>query len=222
MNSTVHSAIGVSPATLLFGSHCNLDRNLFAVPSSTLPLQPVDQYLSQLQQDQQKLLDAAQLHQAKVLDHRIAKSTPLVKTQVFKPGDSVLLRPPSDRPSSKLAPRYLGPYIIVGRKGTNSYNIRLLNAPETDALMEVHLERLIPYTLPTRANPNEVIASDDLHNYLVESILRHERVKPGNSPSCFKYWVKWQGYEEPTLEPSSSFRNNSIFNAYLISQGIRA
>jgi hypothetical protein len=219
INSTPHSATGVAPATLVYGGNCNLNRNLFTATTGDTSEKNVAEFLKDLMLAQQVLTQKAQRQQAQVLDKRVSRSKPTAAT-TFKKGQTVLLLPPKGKPASKLAPRLLGPYIIIGQTGTNSYNIRLANAPDTDDLMDVHLERLVPYTLPRRARMDEVIAADDINSYLVEAILEHRRIKNGNAPSCFEYFVKYEGYEVPEWQPSSVFRNNSIFNTYLATHRI--
>jgi len=219
MNSTPHSAIGVAPAVLLYGNHCDLDRNLFTVPAEDLTLTTVPKQLQLLMDCQAELVEAAQRHQAAVIDKRLETNKEPI---TLEDGETVLLRPPHDRPASKLAPRLLGPYKVISKTGTNSYNIRLVNAPETDEPIEVHMERLIPYTPPTDAALNEIIAADKPDEYLVESIRNHRRAKPGNRASSFHYLVKWQGYEDPTWETSAALKDNVFFKDYLISNNIAA
>jgi len=60
-----------------------------------------------------------------------------------------------------------------------------------------------------------------LGRLLVEAIQQHRRIKPGDKISCFEYYTKWKDYDKRTWEPSSTFRNNSIFNAYAEKQKLR-
>jgi transposase InsO family protein len=221
MNSTVHSSIGVAPATLLYGLHCNLDRNLFSVPAGDLDIMVVDDYLQGLIKTQESLVRASQRHQAKVIDTRLEAARPEEMLTTFKVGDTVLLRPPHDRPDNKLAPRILGPYKVVSKTGTNTYQLRAPNAPDSDDPIDAHAERLVPYMPPRGADPADILAADRLQEYLVEEIRRHRRLSRGNTAKSFEYLVKWEGYEETTWEPSSSLKDNILFLNYLIANGIQ-
>lgn len=224
MNACPHSATGAAPAILLYGKHCNLNRNLFSKPAETLEIKQVPEYLRNLLELQTSAVDAAQRHQAETLDARLNPQEDETETTptVLAVGQTVLLRPAHDRPASKLAPRMLGPYRVLSKTGTNSYKISLLNAPATEEPIDVHLERLVPYTLSPGADADDVIAADRLEEYLVEKIEKHRRIpgKRGNRASAFQFLVKWKGYDNKSWEPSSSFTNNSIFNEYLISHDI--
>lgn len=221
MNSVPHSATGVAPATLLYGNHCNPDRNLFCKPSEELETSSVSEYLQQLIQTQRQLVEVAQRTQAAQLDRRIDKANPEHPAS-FKVDDTIMLRPPHDRPRNKLAPRLLGPYIVVAKTGTNTYTIRPVNSTLEQDRFEVHLERMVPFRMSADVDADQLLAADQGEEYLVEEIRQHRRLpgKTGNAPSAFEYLVKWTGYDELSWEPSSSFTNNSIFKNYLIIHNI--
>ena len=141
----------------------------------------------------------------------------------FEDGETVLLRPPHDRPANKLAPRALGPFVVTSKTGTNTYKIHPFTAPVTDDPIEVHAERLIKYTLPDGAPVDEILATDVPDEYLVEGIIEHQRMpnRRGNRAGAFKYKVKWTGYDEHTWETSANLKDNAAFEEYLAAQGIR-
>ena len=219
INGAVHSATGVAPATLLYGTVVNLDRNLFSVPAADLDIKRVSEYLSKLIDLQNDAVQKAQRHQAEIVDARLRKDES--KPTTFSVGSTVLLRPPHDRPLNRLAPRFLGPYKVIEKTGTNSYKVRPVTSPDTDDPTDVHAERMIPFRPSDDADPAEMLASDRPLEYLVEEIRRHRRKRKGNTPGCFEYLVKWVGYDEVSWEPAKQFKDNSIFNNYLIANDIR-
>ena len=117
--------------------------------------------------------------------------------------------------------RFLGPYKVIEKTGTNSYKVRPVTSPDTDDPTDVHAERRIPFRPSDDADPAEMLASDRPLEYLVEEIRQHRRKRKGNTPGCFEYLVKWVGYDEVSWEPAKQFKNNSIFNNYLIANDIR-
>ena len=75
MNATVHSALGVAPATLLHGGVLDLNRGLFtALPKiNEAQTQPLGEYVQKLITSERWLLDLSQLHQDRVNAENVAK-----------------------------------------------------------------------------------------------------------------------------------------------------
>jgi hypothetical protein len=116
VNASTHSAIGTSPARLIFGDHVDLDRCILSRPPRALRDKVIPDYVSQLSTMQAAMLEAANDHQLAVQQKIIAKAVHENRdkpAKILECGDLVLVKPLSDFPHDKLAPSQLGPLYIV-------------------------------------------------------------------------------------------------------------
>jgi hypothetical protein len=135
----------------------------------------------------------------------------------FNIGDKVLLstkniNTPVDkqRPTRKLAPRFIGPYNIVNKISTTAYKLDL---PSTLKIHPVfHVSLLKPYQESPRnferptPPPAIFIPETNTEEYEVETILDKRILR--NKP---QYLVKWVGYplHDATWEPLEHLTNAS-------------
>jgi len=126
INSSFHSAIGTSPAKILFGDNIDLDRCLLTrMPDSAAV--DVQTYIGALTHNQRVIMEEADHHQEAVCERVIAKSrasqrqrtkqgseTVLLDAapKLLLEGSWVLIKPQESYPLHKLAPRWLGPFRV--------------------------------------------------------------------------------------------------------------
>ena len=127
----------------------------------------------------------------------------------------------STRPTEKFAEKYLGPFIVVERVGSLSYQLQLPNY-----MNRIHpvfhvsqLEPAIENTIPNRVqSPPPPIEVEGEEEYEVEAILKHRR--RGNG---YQYLVRWKNFlsESDSWEPAHAFTHaQEILNEYKQKKGI--
>jgi hypothetical protein len=200
LNNAKNASTGETPFYLNYGRH---PRPPSAPPSaSDLPVldtifQNLDTTLSRIK----KLLQAAQDRQKHYADqHRRPYS--------FRAGDQVLLSSRNIRlqQPSKLAPKFLGPFIINKMVGLNS---ALLQLPDTWNIHPVfHVSLLRPYIHDAQITAfppplPEII--DGSPYYLVDQVLAH-RIRRVRRKRVHEYLIKWKGYtdEHNSWEPAKN------------------
>ena len=123
--------------------------------------------------------------------------------KIFKVGDKVLLNTENitednqrQRPSRKLAPRFIGPFTIIACIGRVAYKLEL---PATLKIHPVfHVSRLKTYKEPisydprreTYERPPPILVNNE-EQYEVEKILDKRTYR-----RQVQYLVKWQGYPD--------------------------
>jgi transposase InsO family protein len=151
------------------------------------------------------LLRTAQDRMAELANTHRTELTLNIGDQVLLSATNVTADSQSNRPSRKLAPRYIGPYTIIERVGPVSYKLDL---PADLPIHPVfHISRLRPYHDPLSFDPNREVPSrpppeivGEEPEYEAEHVLdkrtRRRRVE---------YLIKWVGYpeSESTWEPLS-------------------
>src|SRR3546814_8474052 len=114
VNASFHSAIGTSPARLLFGDVVTLDRGVLKPFAEGSGRVIVEDYVRQMVAAQVDLLQRSREFQERVVSERLKNSPPSPTS--FEVGDFVLVAYPS-RPPTKLSPRWRGPMAVVEVKG---------------------------------------------------------------------------------------------------------
>ena len=114
-----------------------------------------------------------------------------------------------NRPTRKLTPRYLGPYIISAIISSTAYKLDL---PATLRIHPVfHVSKLKLYNESEKflraTPPPPVTLSDNSEKYEVETIL-DKRTFKGKT----QYLVKWIGYplHDATWEPVNHLKNANL------------
>ena len=215
INSSVHSAIGTSPARLIFGDHVDIDRCILSKPAKPVEGKLVTDYVDQLSSMQLAMFEAANQHQLASQEKVIAKAN---KRNEGKPrlqlseGDLVLVKPLKDFPMHKLAPRELGPRVVIGFE---EGGIVALRDPASSKQSKVfsHQCELFDVTLASDVEGQTIVAETDSFEFAVDGILAHgidvddddaEIMALGSEhartlrPQAYAFLIKWAGYEKPT------------------------
>jgi Integrase zinc binding domain len=217
-NTEVVESIGVSPASILFGSAVQLDRGVF-MPNQIYEAHEhgnLAEYTNSLIAAQKATIEYASTRQLQKDRAHISSATAAI-TEVtsFKVGDYVLCDYPSGGftkralPPNKLMTNLMGPLIVVSNSGS-TYS--LLN-PATGREVISHVTRIRPFLHdPLRTNPTAVCAKDT-DQWLVDRVIRHRGYNPqskviydwtgkGTSKkvSELQLEVRWIGSTEVTWE----------------------
>jgi hypothetical protein len=163
MNSTVHAALGKTPAFLCFGRELRtpleahhdlravLDNENF-VPEITPHLRTMTDILKDVRETYERQQDKVK----KYADLRRRPSPP------FEVGDRVLvdvhaLSMASHSYTSKFAPRRDGPYVVIEKKGPVAYVVAAVDDPERP-LGKYHVSALRPFVSSVGESHSEPVA----------------------------------------------------------------
>ena len=223
MNATKHSALGCSPASIIFGRALELDQHLFPTHTRLRHTneQPLNKYLSTAMSMQQNIIDIALENQVRT-DYRHINRKRHSSSQPYdlKVGDYVIYDEPNifqktDARQDKLTPHFKGPYQITDM---NTQNIRVMNLL-TQKVIKLHPAHVHPYILdPNRTNHADV-AQHATQEYIVEKILQingHTNRKNEYLKTGLEFKVRWAGYSESedSWEPYSQLKYNIKFIEY--------
>ena len=200
INSSYHSAIGMSPAKLLLGDRFNIDRVLLPnYNEKTLDYKDMStnevarNYYENLVKVQKSLLEISREHQDKVLEDRVK----LVRSEgkrIIKNGDYVIAKPKTLR--TKLDLPNTGPYRVVDWNQSDS--TVLLSAPwskkadEQGNIIKLKSE-LFECDLSSMDGKLEDIVPDP-EQWEIEKLVGHKR----RSTSALKglcVRVRWKDFE---------------------------
>ena len=131
---------------------------------------------------------------------------------IFQPGDLILWNPketPTSLRSSKLQPKFLGPYCVIKQ----THNDVLCKHVTTNIEYTFHSSRIYPFFGSIQDAKKCAIVDTD--EYDVEAILDHA----GNirRKTSMRFLVKWLGYSDAhtSWEPYNNLKDNSILHQYL-------
>ena len=195
VNSSIHSAIGVSPAEIIFGKSVNLHANLMFSESRLQLGENVSNWIQQLSQIQEDILRAANQHQDNVDYNNLSKRTSEDHTITnFSVGTYVLVAPDphSSVGVSKLNLKWRGPFQII-QNTSPSYVIKDLvdNHQET-----LHITRLKQYFHdPRNYNLLDIAMIDnrefEIHGYIGARKSLDFLVEWKNLPDSENRWIPW-------------------------------
>jgi hypothetical protein len=219
VNASFHSAIGASPAQLIFGGNLDLDRCILARPSVRAAT-AVPDYVDELSDAQFILFESAEQHQAQMQAKVIAKvqrKNAGKPDRIFEPNNLVLVLPLKDAKQGtlgKLAPNFKGPFEVESVDGD------FLHLVDTVANKRVRVLarqcELWDDSIAQGIEGARIVAETDGFEFAVDAIVGHgfgNKDAPQNVvqlPSSHRrvtskngYWfaVKWTGYERPTWVP---------------------
>ena len=214
VNSTVHSSLGVSPLTMLYGSNVSNARGLSFSGFNESEDTTIHASLVNLYKNEEDIRAAALRHQESIEAARALKADDQ-DTVVFATGDLVLIAPPV-RASSKIAVIWKGPAVVLNFR-SRSYQVRSM--VENAKPQWVDVSRLKAYSVGDNTlDPTQVVLRD-VHEYDVEAIVGHEPIAKGykgKDKSKFTYRVKWCGYpeDENTDATYASVKDVGVFKEY--------
>ena len=214
MNASVHSAIGYSPAQLLFGNAVTLDRGIFrpanpeGYKGGNGQPKKLSEWAEKMFVKQAQILEIARQSQMNTDDYHILEAEPGARTEY--PINSYVLLKYRDRPPTKFHTKWAGPMRVVSNK-TNTYTLQDL---VTNNLRNYHVTQLKPFEYdPMKIDPLDV-ARKERDEYVVEKILGHKGA--GTKRKNITFQVKWLGYDDSynTWEPWESVRSNQELLKY--------
>jgi Chromo (CHRromatin Organisation MOdifier) domain len=201
---------GLSPAELKFGSQA-LDS--FRLPPPLIPGHDYSALVAHLDANLATVRSATADFQASLRNSR-RKTTP--QQNQYKPGDLILWNPKENVfsfRSSKLAPKLLGPYIVISQ---HKNDIECQH-PVLHTKHFLHSSRVTPYFgTPDSA---KTVALLDHDEFVVEDILQHKG--QWNKIKDMTFLVRWSGYDSShdSWEPWSALRRVGVVHTYLRNHG---
>jgi len=248
MNASIHSALGVSPAQILFGNAIDLDRNLFPMAkefSISYANLTLSQYASDLLTAQDIIIKVAQdhqfdkneqhLHHEQYMKHDkfrkhyeqkqdVSTSSSSTKPTVFPVNSYVLVAYPDNgftsrpRPPTKFMPEWKGPYQVISFIGSSYTLLNLVTMKEEEG---IHVKRLKQFIYDEGTDPRAV-ANQAANTWDVERIVSHTGKpldsKKRNTRESMTFEVKWVGFEETTSEP---YTNRTLFKTEAMHKYLR-
>jgi hypothetical protein len=195
MNSSIHSATGFRPSEMLFGEAINLDKSL--VPVGGIGNDHIilrrNEEIIKLAEKSQKDLDAK---------NKVERN-PKTYTE-FKIGDYVLTEPKAGKAESKLHPKKLGPFKVVGRNG-NNYD---LENCVTNKQFTYHVKMIHPFYFDKINTDPTKVAMMDNEFYEVVQVVTHKFI--GNKKKIKDNLELFMQFEDD-LEPKW-YGWNSTYN----------
>jgi hypothetical protein len=232
INSSTHSAIGTSPARLIFGDHLDLDRVILSRPPKELANKVVPDYVTQLSDMQAALMEAANDHQSliqkKVIDKAVRENSDK-PMKVLQEGDLVLIKPLSDFPHDKLSPSQLGPLRVNEILAGGLVSVIHPHSGKVSTVSNFQCE-LFDQSFVSSVEGVKIVAETDSFEFAVDSILAHgllpadEDADPIALPAShirkvraknYAFLIKWTGYETPTWIAFKAARQLPHFNNYV-------
>jgi hypothetical protein len=232
VNASTHSAIGTSPARLIFGDHVDLDRVILSRAPRALVDRPIPEYVEQLSAMQLAMMDAADQHLATVHQKIILKAERAnadKPVKLLQEGDVVLVKPLSDFPHDKLAPRQLGPLYIRELLPGGLVRVENPHSRKQSTVSDFQCE-LFDNSVSASVEGLKAVAETDGFEFAVDGILAHglltgdDDVDPVALPANhvrrtpaknYAFLIKWTGYEVPTWIAFKAARRLPHFNNYV-------
>jgi hypothetical protein len=202
INSTYHSAIGMSPAKLLFGDRFNLNRVLLpgydepidtSIVKDSFSTDFAKEYYDNLIHVQKELLDISQQHQMKVLNNR-AKYFAKGDKRNIKTGSYVVALPKT--PRTKLDMPRIGPFKVVDWQHSDS--TALLCAPwskkadEQGNIIKLKSELSLCDLSAVDGELDDIVP--DPEQWEIQKIVGHIRKSTGALKGLFLR-VRWTDFE---------------------------
>jgi hypothetical protein len=214
INSRVHSAIGIAPADLVFAGRIDLQRgSLFPYPTPESFF--TKGYMLDLIQQQEIMLQKAFRMQQEHDKNRLKDNNHALRT-VF-PVDSYVLVKPEREPTSKLAPRLLGPYLVTERFPRGEGDVYRCLHLSTNQAFDFRVDRLYPYFTHDEPSLRDTAMLDN-ESYEVEAVLGH-RFQGTQSAKNLQLQIKWLGYEQPQWQqysgPNDGLNSVGVVHEYL-------
>ena len=222
MNASVHKAIGVSPAQIIFGNAVQLDRQILPMPDEVSNPTSYKQHLQNMLEAQSEIIRIAQKNQKDSDDFQIAKRTRDNKRKFggkeiteFPINSYVLVNYEGEdnKPPTKLHTYLRGPLRVVNYNGP-IYTLQNLVNPTK--LEDFHVKLLHPFKFDeANDDPSEVAQHDEEYSGIKE-VLEHKFTSKKKRRSDLQFKILWEGDKEPSWHPwNSSFGHAEKIHDYL-------
>lgn len=219
INNAHHESTGTTPFRLVYGRD---PRTPLSIPgASKVPT------AAQFAHDMSEALAAAKRCMQAAQQRQKAYYDAGRRDVVFKEGEEVLLSTKhitlrkigDNTTTSKLMPKWIGPFKVIQAIGKNAYKLDLPTTLRVHNVFNVSL--LKPYLSDGKIQPPQptIVAGEAW--YEVEEILDHREVKWGRGVRR-EYLVRWKGYgsEHDSWEPERDIKKLTMWPAYWESRGL--
>ena len=205
-NRRVHSSIGMSPFEADLGYNPYMPDDVVRDPEFSKLVQDTKVFLLRQEAFLKMTQDAMSEAQSRMKLY-YDKNRPV---QIFEVGDEVLLdgknldiRHKGFAQSSKLAPRYIGPYRIVKKVQKDSYELSLSKGLKLHPVFHTSLLKAYQQDKDRKQETSKVILHDGSEGHLVEAVLNHRKQN-----GKMQYKILWLGYnaEQATWEPIENLK----------------
>lgn len=218
INASVHSAIGMSPAQVIFGNAITLDRGIFREQKSRKADEeqiPLSKWAENMQNQQKLILSLAKAAQQESDDFHIVQAS---ERRTEFPINSYVLVKYRDRPPSKLHSNWKGPLRVVGFTKSKYLLQDLVTKKES----YYHITQLKAFKYDVMETDPVDIARAEAQEFVVEAVLNHTR---GAKRGDYDFQIKWLGYNDPkdiTWQPWANVRDNEVVNRYLFDNKLKS
>jgi hypothetical protein len=182
LNATPHTGTNIAPAQLVYGNRISLNRGILTHFTPSSDSSSVQDHLAEMMRVQNLLINLSQEHLSQHQEEVAGKSSSV--SIPFAVGDLVLVKHPT-RPSSKLKPKWRGPFSIVERCSHSTFRVQHLASRRMSTQHVSSFKRFDG----SRSDPVSVAAVDD-DEFLVEAIVDHK----GKTKRNLTFRVRWSGY----------------------------
>ena len=222
LNASIHKAIGVSPAQIVFGNAVQLDRQILPLPEEIHSEKSYQQYLVEMLEAQSNILKIATATQKKSDSFQIAKRNKTNKRKFGKEGitefpiNSYVLvnyEGEDNKPPTKLHTYLRGPLRVVNYNGP-IYTLQ--NLVDPTILEDYHVKLLHPFKYDEiNVDPEEVAQHDEEYFEIME-IYDHRFKSKKKRKSDLEFKMLWKGETVPKWTPwNKTFGRTEKINQYL-------
>jgi hypothetical protein len=213
VNNTPKNPLGISPLSMVYGVFANYDKPLLnpvAANEQGHTTNPMD-YVDALIEWQTRLLDITEDIQSQHFQKLEKRLNSKKMFRAFNEGDFVIQRKDATGISGKPSCRWVGPFLVMGRRDNDPTHpvLDLMNLTDMK-VKEAAADDCRVFNTSWFEEANMIpeltkIAAADLDEYVVEKILDHRPGGENRTQPLSKYFflVKWEDFEEPTWEPYS-------------------
>mgnify|MGYP003336092690 CR=1 FL=1 len=223
-NASPHSSTGVSPAELVFGNSCRLDRHTYFIPPSRSTPQSIFEYLTKKRRQQELALTLAYEHNTQEDQQHIARASTAPVTE-FPINSYVLVQyeTTNNTPPTKLSPKLRGPYRIVNQVKRPQGDVYTCEELTTRKCYDFHVKLLVPYLFDSNHHDPIDAAVVDSQAFIVESVIDHKFEGRLPSKENLKFLIKWKGYPDSSnsWEPYNNVSTVGAVHQYLQQRKLR-
>ena len=212
LNTTKHSATGLTPAEIVFPNGIQLDKSLLTESSSIF----VSSYIQDMQVAQARVITLAELSLRAKDEAHMENYSP--ERTTFDVGSYVLAEHRHNTlrrgPKSKLLPFLKGPMLV---KSHNTEGIYVLQDLITTETLNYHMSQLRPFLWDERTlTPLQTAVADSLDEFVAERVIRMRGNTRGKRTDL-QFLIRWAGYSEAddTWEPWECCKDSEAVQKFL-------